>query len=163
MYGAASDVRITCGALAPGPSFIPVRICSAKTSSGRSTADLPAAGGGLRDHDVEHRARRVPLGERAHGLGAVAVAGPVLGALAEVPALVLERVDELVREGGFGLFVAEVARHVHRPVGGLVVAGELVLQEPVLRRLVVELRRDESEELERQPLVRGWPPAGARA
>ena len=164
MYGAASDVRMTCGAFAPGPSFIPARICSANTSSGQvdaRTCRCPGAARAIITSNIALVAS--PSASALDGLGAVAVARAVLGALAQVPALVLQGVHELVRERRLGLLVAEVARHVHRPVGGLVVAGELLLQQLVLRRLVVELRGDEAEQRELEPLVADGLRRAARA
>ena len=111
------------------------------------------AGRRVLDHHVEHRAGRVALGQRAHGLGLVAAAGAVLRAVGEAPALVLQRVHQLVGEGGAGLLVAQIVGHVHRAVGGLVVAGELVLQQLVLGPLVVELGGDEAEQGELEALV----------
>ena len=148
MYGAISVERRMCGTLWTSPMFMPLASSSRSASSGMSSADL------LRLHqEVEHQARRVALGEARERHRLVAAAGLVVGALPQVPLLVLERVHELVRERGLRLRALEVGGEVHRAVLRLVEALELRLEQLHHLAEVVERRRREAHDLEEQPLA----------
>src|SRR5271170_1072079 len=61
--------------------------------------------------------------------------------------------NELVSERGRRLVVAKIVGHVHRPVCGFVISGELLLEHFVFRALVVEAGGDEAEQLQREAFV----------
>ncbi len=101
---------------------------------------------------VEGHARRLPLGECRDCALPVVLSRDERRLLPEVPVLILECVDDLVRQRLGRVFLVEVVREVHRPVGRLVVARELPLEQRVRGLFVVLPRGEETEELLHEPL-----------